>query len=510
MKRYLILAVKRGRMTARFCVKRYLTAILLAFWVISPVFGQLSGPLSGILPGDSTYTVIGDISVEIGDSLTIEAGAVLVFNDNTLFTISGYIYAAGIETDSIKFINNPGTWWGGIDFNNSASDNSLLEYCLITGSSSSGIYCYYASPTISNCSISGNMTTGNGGGIYCHYSSPPISNGTIIDCIILGNTADGDGGGIYCSVTSPYIENCIISGNSADDIGGGICCFSASYAFIASCTISENTAGSGGGIFCSFYSSPSVTHCTITDNTALLNNGDGISCVYHCYSSIDNCTISGNTASLNGGGIYLSDSSPNISNCILWNDSNREIYVYSGSPTITYTDIQGGWTGTGNIDDDPLFYSTTGDSAYRLTAESPCIDAGDPNSPLDPDSTIADMGAYYYHQTTGIGYFGDEVGGLRTHPTMDVSPNPFNQSSVISFELHDAGFVSLDVFDVTGREVGAFFRTPLQNTWMSAGQHSVVFDAEGLASGVYFVRLDILSNAGNPTYSMTRKMLLLK
>ena len=51
-----------------------------------------------------------------------------------------------------------------------------------------------------------------------------------------------------------------------------------------------------------------------------------------------------------------------------------------------------------NIFLNPQFYSTTGDSAYYLTEISPCIDAGDPSYPPDPDSTISDMGAYYFHQ----------------------------------------------------------------------------------------------------------------
>jgi parallel beta-helix repeat protein len=131
------------------------------------IFAQLSGPLSGVLPGDSTYSVIGNISVETGDSLIIVAGATLIFNRDIEFDINGYIYAEGAETDSIKFINSPGTTWGGIDFNVTSSDSSRLEYCLITGSSSSGIYCFYSSPAITNCTISGNTTGNDGGGIYC-------------------------------------------------------------------------------------------------------------------------------------------------------------------------------------------------------------------------------------------------------------------------------------------------------------------------------------------------------
>lgn len=51
-----------------------------------------------------------------------------------------------------------------------------------------------------------------------------------------------------------------------------------------------------------------------------------------------------------------------------------------------------------NIFLDPIFYSTTGDSAFHLTENSPCIDAGDPASPPDPDGTVADIGAFYIDQ----------------------------------------------------------------------------------------------------------------
>jgi len=69
------------------------------------------------------------------------------------------------------------------------------------------------------------------------------------------------------------------------------------------------------------------------------------------------------------------------------------------SVTATYSDIEGGWTGTGNINSDPLFVNpANGD--YHLQPTSPCIDAGNPASPFDPDGTVADMGAYYCDQFT--------------------------------------------------------------------------------------------------------------
>jgi hypothetical protein len=63
-------------------------------------------------------------------------------------------------------------------------------------------------------------------------------------------------------------------------------------------------------------------------------------------------------------------------------------------------------------------------------------------------------------------------------------PNPFNPSTVIPFSLSDAGFVEIGVYTVSGREVAK-----LTNRNYAVGEHSVVFDASGLSSGVYVYRL---------------------
>ena len=106
---------------------------------------------------------------------------------------------------------------------------------------------------------------------------------------------------------------------------------------------------------------------------------------------------------------------------------------------------------------------------------------------------------------------GEDFGGLervsaeipKDYMLLNAYPNPFNASTVISFQLQAASYVSLDIFDVTGRTVGARHAVPLQQ-WMPAGSHQVVFDAEGLPSGVYFVRLE----AGD--FAQTMKILLVK
>jgi|AntRauTorckE6833_2_1112554.scaffolds.fasta_scaffold00354_23 photosystem II stability/assembly factor-like uncharacterized protein len=79
-------------------------------------------------------------------------------------------------------------------------------------------------------------------------------------------------------------------------------------------------------------------------------------------------------------------------------------------------------------------------------------------------------------------------------------PNPFNPSTVINFEIPQNSRVKLEVFDMMGRKV----RTLLNGKIRSAGQHSVTFNANDLASGIYIYRL----TAG--THVLTRKLTLIK
>ena len=83
--------------------------------------------------------------------------------------------------------------------------------------------------------------------------------------------------------------------------------------------------------------------------------------------------------------------------------------------------------------------------------------------------------------------------------TLDIYPNPFNPSTVISFELRVASFVKLVVYDVQGREV-----VRLVDGWKTAGRYEVSFDASQLSSGVYFAKF----KAGD--LQRTRKLLLVK
>jgi len=146
-------------------------------------------------------------------------------------------------------------------------------------------------------------------------------------------------------------------------------------------------------------------------------------------------TIAYNTAARYGGGIYLESSAAPIgNNLILWGNSglgtNAQVYELSGSFTATYSCVQDGWPGTGDISDDPMFVNAT-NSDFHLQPNSPCIDTGDPNSPLDPDSTRADMGALYFDQSSPqIALSADSLWFPATY---------VGESSTQSFTIYNAG-----------------------------------------------------------------------
>jgi hypothetical protein len=79
-----------------------------------------------------------------------------------------------------------------------------------------------------------------------------------------------------------------------------------------------------------------------------------------------------------------------VTNCILWGDTPDEIHDFLSSTTVSYSDVQGGWSGAANIDADPCSVNPDSND-FHLLPNSPCIDAGDNNS-LPADTADLDGG----------------------------------------------------------------------------------------------------------------------
>ncbi|MEE9130452.1 MAG: right-handed parallel beta-helix repeat-containing protein [Phycisphaerales bacterium] len=284
---------------------------------------------------------------------------------------------------------------GGGMYNNSKS-NPMLTNCTFASNLASndggGMYnSFNCTPTLTSCAFTGNMAESAGGGMRNDASSPVLT-----ECIFSGNWAFSAGGGMYNDASNPGLNECVLTGNAAHLSGGGMYNRNSSPA-LTNCQFTNNNAvdDSGGGMFNAINSNPTLTNCTFSGNGSILGSGGGMfnslssptltDCIFTGNWTdnnggamrsgdgnplVTNCTFANNTAGSNGGGI--SGSSATVANSILWGNSPDQI---NGSPTVTYTDVEGGYEGDGNIDADPLFVDPEKDD-YHLSPGSPCIDAG--------------------------------------------------------------------------------------------------------------------------------------
>ena len=310
-------------------------------------------------------------------------------------------------------------------------NTAILDGFTITGGNANGSYPdndnagggmfnHFSSPTVTNCTFSGN-TAFNGGGMFNFSSSPALTN-----CTFSGNTAS-TGGGMFNSSSSPTLTNCTFSGNTAST-GGGMYNYFSSSLTLTNCTFSGNTASTTGGGMKNSSSSPTLTNCTFSGNTASTTGGG----MFNDSSSftLTNCTFSNNTA-VHGGGMenYVS-STAKIYDTILWGDSGGEIANSSSTPTVADCVVQGGYTGGTNIiTADPLL-GTLGDyggntATIPLLSGSSAIDAAaypsgvtkpdtDQRGVTRPQGPKCDIGAYEYVSPVG------DVNGDGTINILDV------------------------------------------------------------------------------------------
>jgi len=384
---------------------------------------------------------------QIGDEIWVAAGTyeptqtnerTISFSLKTGVSIYGGFPAEGGEWKSRNWINNFTILSGDIGVEDDISDNShhvvenvnvnstaVLDGFTITGGNADGVwpntlgggmYNDLSDPTLNNIVIENNHAN-SGGGMFNGESSPIISK-----VAFLNNTAVQNGGGIYNSYNSvPKLDNCEFINNSADEESGGGMYNWYSNPELRNITFYSNNANLGGGIS-NFYSNPIIKNVTISGNNATY--GGGIANDYFASPILENITITGNSASA-GAGIYNPSgitewgadftTTITMTNSIIW--GNQPDQILNGIDCITninYSLIQGGYSGIGNISDDPLLgeisYNGGFTQTHSLSEGSPAIDSGDPDNflemdqrnvprPIDGDGdgfAICDIGAYEY------------------------------------------------------------------------------------------------------------------
>ena len=316
--------------------------------------------------------------------------------------------------------------------------DTILEGFTITGGDAlegGGMHNEDSSPTVRDCIFSANSAGDRGGGMYNEDGSP-----TVTGCQFIGNTAVAMGGGMFNLRASPTVSDCLFSQNSANK-GGGMRNYLDSHPTVTDSVFSYNSAGEeGGGMDNRKNSNPLVMRTVFLGNSSASGGGGMHNYVGRATATgnpiITNCLFVGNSA-LSGGGMRNNDPSPIITNTtiafnigsgissrngsfpvlvnsIVWGNSGGS---FSGrdAPIVSYSDVEGGFSGVGNIDADPLFVDPAGadgdpatldDNDYHLIASSPVIDVGSndapglPSTDLDGNPRVAggsvDMGAYEF------------------------------------------------------------------------------------------------------------------
>lgn len=359
-------------------------------------------------------------------------------------------------------------------FSKSKITGNIIKNNICGGGLGAGIGVSNGNAIIRHNIIENNWAMTYGGGIC---ANPHDDNSEISYNIIRNNTcgfgipmSGGWGAGIFCHGGQIYYN--LIYGNEV----GGFC--------------PPGDCGTGGGIYvtpCGGLDTSAFTHIynnTIVSNISqrLSENGDGGGIDVLGYDYFDTVVIENNIIAFNHNGGIIAPSSNGIREIIveynlLYNNSKYDLWKEDTSETLIF-------------DEDPLFVDASIHD-YHLLADSPCIDAGDPDYPLDPDSTRADIGAFYFDQSTEI-YDDNKPTGPFAFELHQNYPNPFNTQTTISYFLPYEAIVSLKVFDITGRLV----KDIVKNKTQEAGSYSFVWDGtdnwgKQVSTAIYFYQLQV-------------------
>jgi len=330
----------------------------------------------------------------------------------------------------------------------------ILTGCSFEGNSANvggGLHNSFSTPILTGCTFIENHASSDGGGIANDDSEPNIT-----DCEFISNIANGGGGAISNdSCMNLVINNCTFSDNSA--CSGATMQNLYSNLSITGSSFAGNAAFEGGAMQ-NWFSELTIINSLFTGNAS--QQGCSIQS-YECNLTLTNCTINGNATKIYDGGISgssqdnqdtsgalpglpddeIQNFDPNPShiectNCIIWDDVNSIRNNDGSTIIISYSNIRDGFDGEDNISEDPLFVSPGNwadindpniivgpnnpnavwiDGDYHLKSQagrfdpnignrviddvtSPCIDAGDPNSPVgdepEPNGGRINMGAY--------------------------------------------------------------------------------------------------------------------
>ncbi len=348
----------------------------------------------------------------------------ITFSANSAFYGGGMANKSGSNPSltGVTFSTNVASNLGG-GMENSSSSPTLREVTFSSNSAfyGGGMYNYDSNLALAEVTFSSNSAS-YGGGMFNSESSPVLTRVTFST-----NSADYTGGGMFNDYeSSPSLTEVTFSGNTADLTGGGMLNADGSNPILTEVTFKANYSSLYGGGMYNIGSSPVLTEVVFSGNWVNAGFGGGMANSDDSNPTLIGVTFSGNRAYSYGGGIYNYYSSSTLTNVILWGNIPDQIYGSEALTSITYSDIQGGYPGVGNIDLDPRFVrppSPGGDGVWGTADDdygdlrlflSPASDAG--NNAAVPSGITTDL----LGQPRFVDVFAILDTGLGTPPVVDM------------------------------------------------------------------------------------------
>ena len=241
--------------------------------------------------------------------------------------------------------------------------------------------------------------TDRGGGAYVNGGSPAFMR-----CKFTNGYAGNRGGGVRVAAGSPSFTECAFEGNFGQQAGGGLSASSVGNMQVRSCVFRNNSVGNstgGGGI-------EATDNTSVVNSVVAQNSPNGMNFLGGNNSFV-NVTVANNASY----GIALFQNPNSLVNSIVYGNPTAAIFLgISGIVTVSYSDVQGGSAGTGNINANPLFLNAPSD--LRLGSGSPAVDAG--NNAAVPVGVTTDV--------AGLPRFFEDTGALNvgagTPPLVDM------------------------------------------------------------------------------------------